>query len=209
MKKMLLLFSVFVLFSCRSLSMQEMSASYDPIANRLPYLEPVIDKSSLAALDDRVSISSKNKNFYYRKSTGRRSADVSTFFREEVKQNISTPTGDKKGTITLRILDSNTQGCAMCKVALIGTLGISSFVGVPADRLTQEVRVEVEIKDNKKNVLGSYVAITSNEVPVAMYYGYKKSDAQALNTISNLKKAMSDIKIQIQNDYPELKKKLK
>jgi hypothetical protein len=84
-----------------------------------------------------------------------------------------------------------------------------NIVGFPASRLTESLKVEVQIINNKKEVIGRYMGNVTNSNYLAMYWGYNWPRLYRKVTGNNAKTALEKIRIKINNDSTRLNKQLK
>ena len=70
------------------------------------------------------------------------------------------------------------------------------------------LEVEVEILNNKKELIKHYKVNVDNSEAVAMYYGYHQKHVYRKLAADNIKQAMEQIRLQINNDAEEILKKL-
>ena len=84
-----------------------------------------------------------------------------------------------------------------------------NVVGFPANELTESLEVEVQIMNNKKEVIGRYVENVTNSNYLAMYWGYNWPGLYRKVAADNIKTALEKIRIKINNDSTRLNKQLK
>ena len=138
--------------------------------------------------------------------------DTINIFTKEVEENISTIYGEKKGFISLKLnyRDRDVEGYYYM-IPYMLTAGISSFFGCPLFKGVQTLEVEVKIYNRKKEVIRKYVEKVVDKAFVAMYWGYNPYLGQLERKLSadNTKQALEKIRIKINNDSAEIKRKLK
>lgn len=224
-KGFLLIASIVVLSSCRTLNLVELTP--ENRNNRLlPALNSEIDLSVVESMNLPSNVSttefvSDDSSFIDEYASVVRtvteqvywnptSNDLLTLFNRDIKYNITEPYGEKKGTIVCRVaginFDESGFGLSFISVCSFGLLNL---VGLPFAMNDASVDIDVDIYDNKSELIGSYHAIGNARIASAMYYGYQVSSAKRLAKIKAFKRAMNDIKSQIEMDYNELSASLK
>jgi hypothetical protein len=147
----------------------------------------------------------------------KRIQDVVTLFERDVQNNICASTSEPQGNIGLKITFSNTkQGGAGYIVPAILTVGIAWACGMPINTVTQELEVQVEIRNKAGQLISKYEAVGKSKVNVAAYHGYTKGDAPYMVQASVGRKAnieaynmaMTEIKASIERDYDKIQKGL-
>jgi len=220
MKKLFLIpfVLVFLFTSCKTIYLSELKPS-PKNTKLLPALEPKVDIESLesayssgssvvevSAYNSRptnssfVGIGSRTSTFHKDK----RVQDAITIFERDATENITNPFGEKKGSITCRIVageqsmkDNWVWGTAFSLFTL-------NLVGIPLYSSVTDIDVEVDIF-NKNNVLiGKYSATGHSKVWVALYWGYNESSASRKSAYTALKMALNEIKLKIQDDNDRL-----
>lgn len=183
-----------LLASCRSVTYEDVNPTIQPNQNLLPVLDVRPDQSSIRAV--------------YNKKKDDRIADALSIFNKEVRENIIEQTGDKKGIITMRINYGNTTHNKFYQITP-GLIYIPTVLGVPFDSAEQTLDIEVLIQNTHKDVIKRYTANSSDTVYAALYWGYDNKDIDRKVAAENLKKALENIRHQINNDAPEIRSKLK
>ena len=77
------------------------------------------------------------------------------------------------------------------------------------DSAEQTLDIEVLVQNTHKDVIKRYTANSSDTVYAALYWGYDNKDIDRKVAAENLKKALENIRHQINNDAPEIRSKLK
>jgi len=222
------LFLLLFLASCKSISYQDVNPNIDPNKNLLPALDPIIDNYNLKSTYS-ISSYSGTANVYSAKYKGDskweggtgttsvsgtkyvdpRVSDAINIFYKEVNENITSPYGTKKGYISLRLGYRGTDWSYIYPAASIASLFTLNLAGFPCDKLEESLEVEVQIMNTKKEIVGRYVENVINYDYIAAWWGYDKKDIFRKVAATNLITALEKIRYKINNDAPELKKKLK
>lgn len=222
------LFLLLFLTSCKSISYQDVNPSINPNHNLLPALETMVDIYNLEATYSSGSYHGQantwgtgyngNNNWgnmfqttslsgtQYKDS---RVNDIINIFDKEVKENISTPYGNKKGYISLKLGYRGSDKSIIYPLTSIVSMFTLNVVGFPANELTESLEVEVQIMNNKKEVIGRYVENVTNSNYLAMYWGYNWPGLYRKVAADNIKTALEKIRIKINNDSTRLNKQLK
>lgn len=217
----------FLICSCKSITYQDVNPTKQPNSNLLPALESVVDINNLESVYTSGSYQGSIDNFGSAYGTGNwggwlqtssingthykdsRVNDVINVFNKEVKENISSPYGTKKGYIVLKLgYRGNDHGYQYMIPSLL-SLGTLNILGFPADKITQSLEIEVEIWNNKKELVKRYVENVLDYNYVAMYWGYRQPVILRKVAADNIKQGLEKIRYQINNDAAEIKQKLK
>ena len=227
MKKHTLLLCILIC-ACRSITYQDVNPTISPNANLLPSLETLIDIYNLESTYSSGSFNGSANSFgsgyvnssgfgnsfqstsingnYYKDA---RVSDIINIFEKEVKENISTPYGAKKGYISLKIgYRGSEDSWTYCIVSTLSYFTLP-LVGFPWDKIDESLEVEVQIMNNKKEVIKIYREDIYNSSYVAMWWGYNGNNAYRKVAADNIKQALEKIRIRIGNDATEIKNKLK
>ena len=81
-------------------------------------------------------------------------------------------------------------------------------MGVPQNKITQTLEVEVSILDTDKNLIKRYVQIVNNTDYIAMWWGYDDNDVYRKLAAANIKQALADIRSQIGQDALQIRSQL-
>ncbi len=221
---------IFFLNSCKTIQISDLRP-LNPINPKLPMLVPKIDVKTLqnsyssgssdatgfgsAVAVGTISIGSfASSNISF---PDKRQKDIVNLFERDVVDNICSG-NESKGSVELKITFSNTKEGGMgYLLPAIVTGGIAWAFGMPMNTVTQELELQVEIKNPANSRVGRYTASGKAKINVAAYGGYKKRDgpymAQASvgrkANINAYNEAMKIIKSQIQTDYTRLVRELK
>ena len=190
-----------MLASCaKTFEKSELRPSAQPNTNLLPVLEIKTDTSVYPP-------TAKN-----RKETDYRESDAKQLFTSEVNENIIEQTGVKKGYIVMRLSYEDTKAETLYKV--IGfiaciPMALPIFLGAPYGAYTQDLEVEVQIQNNHRDIIKRYKAQSQDTEYVASWWAYTHNSAIRKAAAENLKKALQDIRYQINSDAPEIRAALK
>ena len=226
MKKYLLL--LLLLASCKSITYQDVNPTINPNSNLLPALDSLVDVSNLEATYSSGSYTGQANSFgtgyvnnngwggnfqttaisgsYYKDA---RVNDIINMFDKEIKENISTPYGEKKGYITLKLGYRGSERSFILPFVSLLSLWTLNFIGFPYDELSESLEIEVQIMNNKREVIRRYVENVQNENFVAMYWGYNEITINRKVAADNIKQALENIRRRINTEAEEIKKSLK
>lgn len=84
-----------------------------------------------------------------------------------------------------------------------------NVLGFPANEITQFLEVQVEIWNNKKELIAKYTENVVNSDFIAMYWGYNETNIWRKVAADNIKQALEKIRYKINEDALTIKKKLK
>lgn len=82
------------------------------------------------------------------------------------------------------------------------------LVGFPVKSYEDEMKVSVEIYNNRKEMIRRYSAIVDNKAWVALYWGYNVNDVADKASLDNVRQALNQIGMQISAEAPQIKKLL-
>lgn len=197
------------------------------LANPLPTLAPEIDTYSLESVysswpqrysrgtgvgvslsstdDERMSdsyiyIDTPSSRRHFR---DQRVQDAVTIFTREVTENISRPTGPTRGTVNCRIASGSAEMRGQGLLLLSGCFFlVPSLLGLPYGFSVTELDVNCDIYDSRGDCIGRYNAIGKCRIPLTFYTSYSSTDRKT--AVEALKKAMKEIKLQIERDSARL-----
>ncbi|MBR3501355.1 MAG: hypothetical protein IKO06_00425 [Alphaproteobacteria bacterium] len=205
--KKLFLCLMFLLYGCSlPITYNDTHQPKNPNANLLPALHTKVNTQNLKAVFSDITNDKKKPDYNMRNMIA---DDAVNIFEREVEENITTGSGVKKGYISLRIQYVQLNHSFGYRAATIASLGLLSVVGVPVDKYTQTMEVEVEIADNRQAVIKRYTEVVESSAYHAFYWGYKRPEINRKVAADNMKKAMAAISKKINADAPEIKKSLK
>lgn len=225
MKKLLVLFPIILLMtSCVTMKISDVNPEHRN-TNLLPTLKPHVDvlsfQNSYASVPNSVihvypesvqDIIILGEVFEQTNYSGYdpRIQDAISIFIKDVKNNITTPYGDKKGDIMCRMTfgDTNSKGIGWAYLSAF-TLFIPNLFGMPILRNRTTIELEVEIFNNDKKIIGRYRADCTNKKYVALYWGSIYPTAARRANATAFKCAMNKIKAQIDRDADRLRNELK
>lgn len=226
--KKLWLFTLLLLSACQSLKYDDLNPSIQPNQNLLPPLETIVDLHNLestysvgtyiGSVNNYGTAYSHNQNMVNwvqaTKTTGTqyndaRVNDTINIFNKEVRENIMEQYGAKKGFVVLRLGYRGEEGSFIYPLASLLSFGGLNLIGFPKREVAETLEVEVQIVNNKKEVIGRYVENVNNKDYVAMWWGYNNLSADRKVAANNLKDALEKIRHRINQDASRLKKNLK
>ena len=227
MKKFILtLFAI--LCSCKSITYQDVTPIISPNTHLLPALDTSVDIYNLesnysegffTAKADSIGTNYTNPQGFGTSyhSTRMKSKtykdvrinDIINIFEKEVKENISTPYGAKRGTISLRIRYRESDNNKKYRIVSLLSFGTAILLGFPWDKIDETIEVEVELINNKKETVKIYKELISGSSYVAAWWGYNEEDAPRKVSADNIKQALEKIRIKIGYDTPTIKNNLK
>ena len=222
MKKLVLVpFILISLFtSCKSIYLSELKPS-PKNTKLLPALEPQVDIMSLetaysTGIVEVLAYDSRLSNTYFLgigNSTStiykdKRVQDAITIFKRDVTDNITTPFGEKKGSITCRVVAGEESMKDPWMWGTAFSLFTLNLLGIPLYSSVTNLDVEVEIYNNKNNLIGKYSATGYSKIWVALYWGYDSFSASRKSAYTAFKMALNDIKLKIQDDNDRLRQEL-
>lgn len=223
--KKIIIWTIFCLCSCKSITYQDVNPIINPNSNLLPALEPIVNINNLEATYTAGTYNGYANNFgsgYGQNNWGGwtqtamiegtyhkdvRVYDVINIFQKEVKENITSPYGEKKGYITLRLAYRGNDISSFYILTSTLTLYTINFFGYPLNKVSQSLEVEVEILNNKKELIKRYVENSVDESYIAMYWGYSDTAYRKV-AADNIRHALEKIRIKINSDAKEIQSKL-
>lgn len=219
--------SFIILSACKSITYNDVNPDIKPNDNLLPALITVVDMNNLEAVYSSGGYHGVANNF----GTGyganpwagwaqttvvngssykdARVNDVINIFEKEVKENISSPYGEKKGYATLKLGYRGKDTSALYILPSALSLFTINLLGFPVNEITQSLEVQVEIWNNKKELIKKYTENVENSDFIAMYWGYNEIDIWRKVAADNIKQALKKIRYQIAQDATTLRSKLK
>ncbi len=222
------LFLCFLVCACKGITYWDVNPNVQPNTNLLPALEPVVDINNLETTYSAGGVYSVANNFgsiyaqnprwanWAQTTTmnttaykDARVSDVINIFEKEVKENISSPYGTRKGYISLKLGYRGTGSALQYYIPSILSLGTLNLLGFPFDQSSQSLEVQVEIWNNKREMVKRYVETVYDDQYVAMYWGYNEQDVWRKLAADNIKHALENIRFRINGDASEIKKMLK
>lgn len=225
MKKALLLSTLLFLANCKNITHQDYILDVNN-QTKLPALEAVIDATNLENVFSLGGFAANSNNIGTANRSGwvqtsaisgtsfrdPRMQDTMTLFDDFVKNKVTNPYGEKKGYIVLNIGYRNDivhyKSIPMIFLSVL-SLGTLNLLGFPVAAKEDEMKVTVEVLNNKRELIKRYDAVQSDVEWGAAYWGYDPLAIGRKITIENVKKALEDIGNQISNDAYEINKRLK
>ncbi len=222
MKKYILI-CVLVMSACKSITYQDVNPQIQPNSNLLPAMESVIDMNNLEATYTVGSYNGNANNIgtgigstSWMQTTAvsgttykdARVNDVINIFEKEIKENITSPYGEKKGFIVLKLGYRGVETSTLYPLVSLFTLGTINFLGFPANEVSQSLEVEIEIWNKKKELIKRYVVNVTDTEYQAMYWGYHNLMIGRKLAADNIKQALEKIRFQINEDAQQIKREL-
>lgn len=195
--------AMILLTGCKSVGYDDLTPAHQPNTTLLPMLEIKTDTSIYPR---SLDIGEEKK------VQDRRGKDAENIFRKEVRQNIIEPTGKKHGYITMRISYENTDNVdayVTAGVLSAFTLGIPTLLGVPFGAKNQDLEIEVQILNKNKDVIRSYTERAEDTEYKALWWGYGSYSVYRKVAAENLKRALTEIRHQINSEAPQIRAELK
>ena len=192
-----------LLASCRSIGYDDLNPNIQPNPNLLPVLTVKTDTT----IYPKTYKSSDKK-----KVDDRRANDAANLLRSDAQKNLMEQSGENKGYISMRVSYEdlrNDHVYTATKVLGIIPLGIPLFLGVPFGGQTQDVELEVQIMNKKRDIIKQYTATCTGSAVSAVWWGYSTKDTRRKASTESIKQAMESIRRQINNDAPEIRAQLK
>ncbi|MBC6988479.1 MULTISPECIES: hypothetical protein [Hymenobacter] len=162
------------------------------LSTRLPTLEVAVQTGPLAASDGALP------------------EDPQKLFQNEINQNI-TDSGDSLlfGYARLQVTEATAARAGRGFQAFqMLTFMAPSLFGMPLEYRRTSLRAEVQIMNDRGQVIGTYEGIGRSNVRVAMYHGYSQSDAPRLADADALRLALAQIRPQLETDSDTLRMQL-
>lgn len=222
MKKYILI-CFFILSACKSITYQDVNPQILPNENLLPAMESIVDMSNLEATytagyynGSANNLGTGIGNSSWIQTTAisgtnykdARVNDVINVFEKEIKENITSPYGEKRGFIVLKLGYRGVETSTIYPLVSLFTLGTINFLGFPANEISQSLEVEVEIWNKKKELIKRYVVNVTDTEYQAMYWGYHEQMIWRKLAADNIKQALEKIRVQINKDVPQIKRAL-
>lgn len=221
------LFLLFFLASCKSITYQDVNPNINPNQNLLPALNIMVDIYNLESTYSSGSYSGQANSFgsgyaannnwgnWFQTTSlsgtqykDARVNDIINIFDKEVKENISTPYGNKKGYISLKLGYRGSDSSIIYPFTSTISLFTLNLFGFPWDKINESLEVEVQIMNNKKEIIGRYVENVANSNYVAMWWAYDENTIYRKVAAENIKIALEKIRYRINEDSIRLKKQL-
>lgn len=209
----LILISI-LLTACRSIPFEEFRSEVrNP--QLLPALHIAIDSLSLETFYwhdqttyDYIDDEWHTQLYKYPYVRDIRVQDAIMLFERDVKDNLTNPRGNKYGYITCKIVTGECRYSAVNALLSLATLFIPNLFGLPFNNHMTHLEIEVEVYDTRENLVARYDATGYSKVPIALWRGYRTSDAYRLSNMKAFKLALEDIKKKIAQDFEEINQKL-
>ncbi len=134
--------------------------------------------------------------------------DAIMLFDREVKDNLTNPKGKKYGYITCKIVTGECRYSPVSAMVSLATFFVPNLFGFPFNNHMTHLELEVEVYDSRQQLVARYAATGYSKVPIALWRGYRTTDAYRLSNIKAFKTAMQTIKEKITEDYPEINHQL-
>ena len=115
----------------------------------------------------------------------------------------------KKGNISLKLGYRGSDSSFIYPFVSTLSLCTLNLFGFPWDRLEESLEIEVQIMNNKREVIKRYVESVNNHNYVAVWWGYEEHDIYRKVAADNIRTVLANIRHRINNDSNEIKKQLK
>lgn len=226
MKKIILCGTVLLLAACQNISQKDFQLS-DFQSEKLPPLEAVVDVNNLESVFSAggyYGTSYNNGTLYNDNSSWVQTTSISgdyikdsriqntvTLFNDFVKDKITSPYGAKKGSMRLTVDYRNHQKNytnILTGLATFFSIYTLPLVGFPVKSYEDEMKLSVEIYNNRKEMIRRYSAVVDNKTWVALYWGYNVNDVADKASLDNVRQALNQIGMQISAEAPQIKKLL-
>ena len=76
------------------------------------------------------------------------------------------------------------------------------------EKYRYEMKLSVEIYNNRKEMIRRYSAVVDNKTWVALYWGYNMNDVADKTSLDNVRQALNQIGMQISAEAPQIKNSL-
>ncbi len=223
MKKIILCGAALLLAACQNISQKDFQLA-DFQSEKLPPLEAVVDVNNLESVFSAggyYGTSYNNGTLYNYNSSWVQTTSISgayvkdsriqntvTLFNDFVKDKVTSPYGAKKGSMRLTIDYRNNQKNytnILTGLATVFSVYTLSLVGFPVKSYEDEMKLSVEIYNNRKEMIRRYSAVVDNKTWVALYWGYNMSDVADKTSLDNVRQALNQIGMQISAEAPQIK----
>lgn len=216
MKKIFVLPAVLMMAaSCRTVTFNDLHSPNSNVS-KLPALDVKVDKDSLKTAYPVRKISSGSGaesgslNFYGSVSNyeqDSRARDIVSLINYDVRNNIAASTGKISGEFKARLsnVDNGYNAIYYPLTALqMITLYLPSIFGAPVGEQVCEVELEVEIMNNHKEIVASYIETGRGTAKIAAYYGFNSREGARYCAIQAVQSAMDKVKLNVAEDYQRL-----
>ena len=213
MKKIVLLLLVFMC-GCRSIGATDVIVAQNHNPNQLVKLDAMISKSNLENVyrtwkGDRHNYGIPG-DYVKAASMGHEKhiiAETVSIFEQEVN-NIVSQSGESKGELRLTVGPRSTRANIPLRIFTIVGLKIPCLFGVPSNVLTDELTVRVDVVNKAGKMVETYETTVRSSEAQAMYWGYSGRNTYRKIAIENIKKAMEEIREEINADAKKINAKL-
>ena len=136
--------------------------------------------------------------------------DPQRLFEREVRMRLSDPEDTARyGTAQLQVLECTSRRTGHALQALqMATLMLPSLLGVPLEWYESDLSAAVQIVSTKGDTLATYRGRGQSRIRVALYHGYSQTQANRVADLAALREALSQIKLQLDNDAGRLRGQL-
>ncbi len=201
MKKIFICLAILLsVTGCRTFNVnQAIKAPDRNYEQKLPTLEPVFENEN------------EVKHWTPGEKVVRENSHFATLFYREVEKNLSDPYGKQKGYIVLRPImhtTADTQAGWLILSMCSGTL--LNWAGVPFMSTRSFYELEMEVLNNKGELIKKYSAEATDKEYVAVWWGYGNAlAAQNAARYTSYQKALGNLVEQVMDDKEYIIKKLK
>lgn len=209
--------------SCKTIKVNDLKANKESCV-KLPALEPRVDLNSLESVYTTGSVVSKGVGTANVSSSGKsaigqsvsvstgvkdkRVQDAITIFDREVKDCLTDPYGKSIGYIVCKFASGETKEKYGFSILSGMLFFVPNLFGMPMATYKTELDLDIEIYNNNEELIGRYSANSKDKAFAALYHGYSFKNASRITGIRAFKKALNDVKKDINNDKENLEKKL-
>jgi hypothetical protein len=224
--RLFLIFGLFCCYQCKTIRIKDLQPKGE-LSTKLPRLTPIFNVYPIPLqpqayygyvdsairqpilLPPQLDSSEQRgiRNSYYQ---DRNASELEVYFARDVERNMTQNQGKNNGFISCTITafeQPPLYNGGLMYLHLIG-LGIPTLLGIPFTSAMTEIEVQVNIKNLKNEIIGTYIGYGKNRKTSGAYYGYRPSQIQRITIIKAFEAAMRDVKAQISADTNNLIEKL-
>ena len=206
MKKFLFCIYFFLCSCSLPITYSDTHQQKNPNSNLLPALNTKISVPNLRAAFSDATDDEGKPDYNLRNVMA---DDAVNIFEREVEENITLGEGEKRGYISFRVTYVQLDNSTGLRALSMATLGLLNAVGLPMDKFTQTMEVEIEIMNKKRDVVKRYTQVVETSAYRAYYWGYKRKDINRKVSADNVKEALRIIREKINKDASEILERLK
>lgn len=200
MKTCYLLLVLVILTGCRSFPLTSLAPTPQTLSTRLPALEKEYARPGNFAPSESVPFG------YYPVEPV--PPEIQTVFEREIDDRITQPLGARYGSVALKVNFVQNRMNWFWPILSTGTLFIGNALGMPYTRWRSTLEVEVHVFNANHELLGRYRGTGQSRVWSAAYWGYDLPGGYRLAYVEAFRKAMDQIKTQMDRDAGRLRAEL-